>query len=146
MTALTNKFNAISAPAGRVLLSLIFIMAGLQKISGYSGTQAYMEAMGVSGGLLPLVILVELGGGIALLLGWKARTAAFVLGGFSVISGVLFHLVPGMSMEGMAAQAEYTNFLKNLTIAGGMGMVVTFGAGHWSLDNRQLTSGRATAA
>jgi putative oxidoreductase len=105
-----------------------------------------MEAMGVSGGLLPLVILVELGGGIALLLGWKARVAAFVLGGFSVVSGVLFHLVPGISMEGMAAQAEITSFLKNLTIAGGMGMVVTFGAGHWSLDNRQLTGGRATAA
>ncbi|MGD8875847.1 MAG: DoxX family membrane protein, partial [Gammaproteobacteria bacterium] len=67
---------------GRILVSAIFIMAGINKISGYAGTQGYMESMGVPGALLPLVILLELGGGLAVLLGWQTRIAAFLLAGF----------------------------------------------------------------
>ena len=127
---------AYAAPLGRVLLSLIFIIAGLQKIPGYAGTQQYMDAMGVPGALLPLVILVELVGGIALLVGWQARIAAFLLAGFSLVSGFLFHLLPGLGMEGMAGQAEITSFMKNVSIAGGMLMIVALGAGPMSVDNR----------
>ena len=101
-----------AAPVGRVLLSLMFITSGLQKITGYAGTQGYMEMMGVPGALLPLVILVEVVGGIALLAGWQARTAAFLLAGFSLVSGVLFHLVPSFGMEGM----------EGMTGGGGMGI------------------------
>ena len=72
----------------------MFISAGWQKIGAYAGTQAYMEALGVPGALLPLVIAVELIGGLALLVGWQARLAAFLLGGFAVVSGVLFHEKP----------------------------------------------------
>jgi putative oxidoreductase len=118
-----------AAPVGRVLLSLMFITSGLQKITGYAGTQGYMEMMGVPGALLPLVILVEVVGGIALLAGWQARTAAFLLAGFSLVSGVLFHLVPSFGMEGMEAQGQMISFMKNVTIAGGMLMVVAFGPG-----------------
>ena len=139
MTPLVTTIQTIAAPAGRVLLSLIFILSGAQKLTGYAGTQGYMEAMGVPGALLPLVIAVELLGGIALLVGWNARTAAFLLGGFSVISGALFHLIPSFGAEGMEAQIQSIMFMKNLTIAGGMGMVVAFGAGAWSLDNRGAT-------
>lgn len=122
-----------AAPIGRLLLSVIFIVAGFSKITGYAGTAAYMESQGVPGGLLPLVILVEIGGGIALLLGWQARTAALLLAGFSILSGYLFHFVPSLELEGFAAQAEMTNFMKNITIAGGMLMVVAFGPGKLSL-------------
>lgn len=125
-----------AAPAGRVLLSLMFIISGLQKITGYAGTQGYMEMMGVPGALLPLVILVEVVGGIALLIGWQARLSAFLLAGFSIVSGFLFHLVPSFGMEGMAAQGEVISFMKNVTIAGGMLMVVAFGAGPLSVGSR----------
>jgi putative oxidoreductase len=121
----------------------MFITSGLQKITGYAGTQQYMEAMGVPGALLPLAILTEVVGGIALLLGWQARIAAVLLAGFSIVSGLLFHLIPSFGMEGMAAQGETISFMKNMTIAGGMLMVVAMGPGKWSLDAR---AGRAPAA
>lgn len=125
-----------AAPLGRVLLSFMFILSGLQKISGYAGTQGYMEMMGVPGALLPLVILVEVVGGIALLIGWQARPAAFLLAGFSLVSGLLFHLVPSFGMEGMDAQGQMISFMKNVTIAGGMLMVVAFGPGALSVEKR----------
>lgn len=147
MDSALSKLAPVAAPVARVLLSVMFISAGLQKISGYAGTQGYMEALGVPGGLLPLVIAVELFGGLALLLGWQARLAAFLLGGFSVISGILFHLVPSFGLEGYEAQAQMINFMKNLTIAGGMGMVVAFGAGAFSIDNLgQRLAGRPVNA
>ncbi len=126
-----------AAPLARGLLALIFILAGFQKIGGYAGVQGYMEAMGVPGALLPLVIVLEIGGGIALLVGYRARVAAFLLAGFTLLSGVLFHLLPSFGMEGMAAQGEVTSFLKNLAIAGGLGLVTIFGAGAWSVDGRR---------
>lgn len=131
---------SLAAPAGRLLLAFIFIMAGAQKITGYAGTAQYMEMMGVPGALLPLVILTELGGGIALLVGWQTRVVAFLLAGFSLLSGLLFHLVPSFGMEGMAAQTEMIMFMKNVSIAGGMLMVVALGAGRLSIDNRTVAA------
>lgn len=138
-----TQVQTYAAPAGRFLLAFIFIMAGAQKIAGYSGTQGYMEMMGVPGALLPLVILTELGGGIALALGWQARLVAFALAGFSLLSGLIFHFIPSLGMEGMEAQAQMIGFLKNVSIAGGMLMVVSLGAGAWSLDNRATGAARA---
>lgn len=132
-----SKTLAYLAPAGRVLLSLMFIISGLQKITGYSGTQGYMEMMGVPGALLPLVILVEVVGGIALLVGWQARLSAFLLAGFSLVSGFLFHYLPSLGMEGMEAQAQMIGFMKNVTIAGGMLMVTAFGPGPLSVGKSE---------
>ncbi len=134
---MTDHLKDLAAPAGRAALALIFILSGVQKIGGYAATQGYMDFMGVPGGLLPLVIAVELGAGIALLLGWQARIAAFLLAGFSVLSGLIFHLVPSFGLEGMAAQAETIGFLKNVSIAGGLLVVTALGAGPWSLDARR---------
>ncbi|RII37967.1 DoxX family protein [Pseudooceanicola sediminis] len=129
-----NQLQYYAAPLGRVLLSVMFISSGLQKLFGYAGTQQYMEYMGVPGALLPLVILTEVGGGLALLLGWKARLAAFLLAGFALLSGLLFHLVPSFALEGMEAQTQMIGFWKNVSIAGGMLMVTAFGAGPLSID------------
>lgn len=129
-----TQIQDYAAPLGRFLLAFIFIMSGFQKITGYAGTAGYMEMMGVPGALLPLVILTELGGGIALLLGWQARIVAFLLAGFSLLSGLLFHYLPGLGMEGMEAQAQMISFFKNVSIAGGMLMVTALGAGAYSLD------------
>lgn len=135
-----SQILAYAAPLGRVLLSLMFITSGIQKITGYSGTQGYMEMMGVPGALLPLVILVEVVGGIALLVGWQARLSAFLLAGFSIVSGFLFHYLPSLGMEGMEAQGQMISFMKNVTIAGGMLMVVAFGAGAVSVEKRGSSS------
>ncbi|MBV7408631.1 DoxX family protein [Maritimibacter sp. DP1N21-5] len=135
--------NALTytAPLARLLLSFMFILSGFQKITGYAGTQGYMEMMGVPGALLPLVILVEVVGGLALLVGFQARIAALLLAGFAIVSGVLFHLVPSFAMEdAMAAQAQMISFMKNLTIAGGMLMVVAFGPGAWSMSSKNAGS------
>ena len=136
MDTLLKPLNPLARPIGRVLISLIFIMAGISKISGYAGTAAFMNSMGVPGVLLPLVIVLELGGGIMLLIGYQARLVAFLLGGFSVIAGILFHLIPSFGLEGMAQQGEMISFMKNLAIAGGLGFVFVHGAGNLSVDNR----------
>ncbi len=127
-----NKFETYAAPAGRLLLSMMFIMSGLTKISQFEGTQGYMEAMGVPGVILPLVILTEVFGGLAILLGWKARYAGVVVAGFSTLSAVLFH-------ADFSSQANMTNFMKNMTIAGGFLLILANGAGAYSLDNRKKT-------
>ena len=132
-----NQLQTIAPMIGRVLLSFMFIMSGLSKIGAYAGTAAYMSSQGIPGALLPLVILVEVGAGLMLLLGWQTRIAAVLLGGFAVVAGVMFHLLPSMSMtDAMAQQGEMISFMKNMTIAGGMAFVFAFGAGKFSLDNR----------
>jgi len=124
---LVNTLQAMAAPLGRILLSLIFITSGWGKIGAYAGTQAYMESAGVPGILLPLVIALELGGGIIVLLGWHTRLVSFLLAGFTLLSAVLFH-AGGDGMQGIM-------FMKNLAIAGGFLMLVSHGAGPYSVDN-----------
>lgn len=122
--------QSLAAPAGRFLISLIFVASGLNKLASFSGTQAYMESAGVPGILLPAVIAVELLGGLAIILGWHTRIAAFLLAGFSLLSAVLFHADFGDQMQMIM-------FMKNLGLAGGFLMMVALGAGPWSIDNRR---------
>jgi putative oxidoreductase len=124
-----NKLQVIAAPVGRILISLMFVTSGFSKIFGYAGTQGYMEAMGVPGALLPLVIAVEVLGGVAVILGWQTRIAAFLLAGFSLLSALLFH-------ANFGDQMQMIMFMKNIAIAGGFLMIVSQGAGAYSLDNR----------
>jgi len=124
-----NQLQNIAAPVGRILISLIFVTSGFSKISGYTATQGYMEAMGVPGALLPLVIAVELLGGLAVMLGWHTRFVAFLLAGFSLLSALLFH-------ANFGDQVQMIMFMKNISIAGGFLMIVSLGGGAYSLDNR----------
>jgi putative oxidoreductase len=114
---------------GRILIALIFVVAGYGKIGSYEVTQAYMSSMGVPGALLPLVILTELGGGILIVLGLFTRQVAIALAGFSIISALLFH-------GGSADQVQQIMFMKNLAIAGGFLFLAVDGAGRISLDSR----------
>jgi putative oxidoreductase len=125
-----NTVQTLSAPLGRVLISLIFVISGVGKIGGYAGTQGYMESMGVPGMLLPLVIALEVLGGLAIILGWQTRLTAFLLAGFSIVSGVLFH-------GNIDDPSQQIQLLKNLGLAGGFLFLVAHGAGAWSLDNRR---------
>ena len=125
-----TAIQTLSAPLGRLLLSLIFVVSGVGKIGAYAGTQAYMDSMGVPGVLLPLVIVLEVLGGLAIILGWQARVVAFLLAGFCLLSAVIFH-------GNIGDQGQQIQFLKNLGLAGGFLLIVAHGAGAWSLDNRR---------
>lgn len=124
-----KQVQLLSAPVGRFFLALIFFMSGLTKITSYTGTQGYMEAMGVPGGLLPAVILLEVLGGLAIILGWKTKVIAFALAGFSLISALLFH-------ADFNDQMQMIMFMKNIAIAGGFLLLVAQGPGAYALDNR----------
>jgi putative oxidoreductase len=114
---------------GRLMLATIFIFAGLGKIGAYEGTQAFMAGHGVSGTLLPLVILLELGGGFAIVLGLFTRATAFALAVFCIASALLFH-------GNFSEQIQSILFLKNLAMAGGFLVLAAHGPGDISLDNR----------
>jgi len=115
--------------AGRILLAHIFLLAGINKITGYSGTQGYMDAMGVPGMLLPLVILLEVGGAVALIVGWQTRWAAYALALFSIVAALIFH-------SNLSDQIQMILFMKNWAIAGGLLVLAANGAGAFSLEQR----------
>ncbi|MGW8367132.1 MAG: DoxX family protein [Gammaproteobacteria bacterium] len=115
---------------GRVFIAAIFVFAGLNKISGYQGTAGYMESMGVPPMLLPVVIALEVGGGLAIILGWRTRLFAFLLAGFSLLSALVFHL-------NFSDQMQFIMFWKNVAIAGGFLFLVVNGPGALALDNRR---------
>lgn len=123
-----DKLQELSAPIGRLFLSMIFIFSGFTKITGYAATQGYMESMGVPGMLLPLVIAVELFGGLAILFGFKARLVAILLVGFNIISALLFH-------QFWIDESQMNPFMKNIAMAGGFLMIFAHGAGAYSIDN-----------
>jgi putative oxidoreductase len=114
---------------GRVFLAAIFLLSGLGKIGAYGDTAAYMASMGVPGALLPLVIATEVLGAVAIVLGWRTRIVAFLLAGFTLLSGVIFH-------SNFADQIQMIMFMKNLAITGGFLLLVAHGAGAWSFDWR----------
>jgi len=130
---MNNLFDSLKPYAdvvGRVLIAAVFVLAGWGKISGYAGTQAYMRHAGVPGSLLPLVILLELGGGIAIIIGLYTRPVALLLAGFSIIAGMLFH-------GGSADQTQQIMLLKDLGLAGGFLFLAANGAGRLSIDARR---------
>ena len=125
-----SNIQTFSAPLGRVLIAAIFVSAGLNKISAYEGTQGYMEMMGVPGALLPLVIVLEVVGGLAIIAGWQTRLVAAALAGFSVVSAIIFH-------ADFADQTQMIMFMKNIAIAGGFLFMIANGPGAYALDNRK---------
>ena len=118
--------NAIVLIA-RLLLAHMFVLAGVGKITGYAGTQGYMESMGVPGVLLPLVILLELGGGLALIIGFLTRWVARALAAFCVASALIFHM-------NWSDQTQMIMFMKNVALAGGFLLLYVQGAGAFSVD------------
>ena len=130
MNNLFDSMKPYTDLVGRVLIATVFVLAGWGKISAYAGTQVYMQSAGVPGVLLPLVILLELGGGIAIVIGLYTRTVALLLAGFSIIAGALFH-------GGSSDQMQQIMLLKDLGLAGGFLFLVANGAGRLSIDARR---------
>ena len=132
-SALNNPFALV----GRILLASLFLIAGFGKLTGFAGTVGYIASKGlpVPAVLAVLTMVVELGAGAALLLGYQARWAALLLAGFTLLASFIFHNF----WDAAADQQMVQNlmFLKNISITGGLLMVVAFGAGAWSLDARR---------
>lgn len=123
----------ISQFVARLFMGQIFLLSGIFKISGYEGTQGYMDAMGVPGMLLPLVILLEAGGGLAIIAGWQTKLVSIALAAFTVVAAVIFH-------NNFSDQMQMIMFMKNIAIAGGFILLAVHGAGGYSLDSRRNVS------
>lgn len=117
-----KKLDDVGVLVARILMPVLFITAGWGKITGYAGTQQYMEAMGVPGFLLPLTILLEFGGGLAVLFGFLTRTTALFTAGFTLLTAFIFH-------SNFAEGVNSLMFMKNLTIAGGFLLLAITGPG-----------------
>ena len=128
MGGMRNETLAASAAlVGRLLLASLFLLEGWSKIRGYGVAVAYMERFSVPSALLPLAILVELGGGVLLAIGWQARLAALALATFCVLAAVLFH-------ANLADRNQVLHLEKDLAIAGGLLVLFAFGPGPYAID------------
>jgi putative oxidoreductase len=124
-----ENLRVYAAPLGRLLLSAIFIVAGFQKLMNPGGTAQYFAHVNIpmSEVMVWIVLIIELLGGIAILVGFKTRWVAIILALFCVITALAVHLPAG-------DQANMVHVLKNLAMAGGFLYVFAFGAGIWSVD------------
>ena len=127
-TVFTNTSGTV-ALIGRVLLAAMFVLAGIDKITGFEGTAGYIASVGLPfAELLTVVtIAVEIGAGLALIVGFQARIAALLLAGFTLAASVLFHNFWAMPAE--QAYIQQLMFMKNLSVAGGLLMIVALGGG-----------------
>ena len=121
--------DTVSKPIGRLLLAQVFLILGYRKVIYYYETIGWMESMGISGSFLPLVIVVEIFGGLGLILGWKTRVWAILLCGYCFLTAVLFH-------TNFLDPMQQISFMKNIALSGGLLYVYAHGAGIFSLDNR----------
>lgn len=122
--------NKVIELTGRVFLGHIFLLAGLNKLGeGYAGTAGYMDSMGVPGALLPLVIALEIAGGLMVIVGFKVKWAAYALAGFTLLAAFIFH-------SNLAEQMQMILFMKNVSIAGGLLLLSGYGAGELSVDKK----------
>lgn len=123
-----NRSNVL-LPLGRAALGVLFFVSGLLKIGGFAGVAGYMASQGlpIANILLVGVIVLEVGGGLLLITGWQARWAALALALalFLIPTTVIFHAF--WSADAAHFQDQLTNFLKNLSIFGGMLLLVERG-------------------
>lgn len=121
----------IGTLTGRILVSVIFLMAGINKIGNFGGTLDYMAAYGMPLTWLLAIgaIIIEIGGGLSLLLGYKSKIGAATLFIFMIPTTLIFHTSFGDQMQ-------VVHFMKNLAIMGGLAYIAVYGSGELSLDSR----------
>ena len=131
---MTTSTQDSVALVGRILLAVMFIISGFGKIAGFDGTVGYIASKGLPLPQLGAIgtIALELGGGLMLAAGFKARWAALALAVFTLLAAILFHNF--WAAEAAAKMGQQINFMKNISIAGGMLMVFAFGPGRLSVD------------
>ncbi|MFZ4286582.1 DoxX family protein [Variovorax sp. HJSM1_2] len=133
LNSLQNPLNLV----GRLLIALLFLPAGISKLTGFAGTVGYIASKGLPmpsvGAAIALV--VEIVGGLALIFGFGTRIAALVLAVFTLGASVFFHNYWGVPAE--QAMVQQLMFFKNIAVIGGLLVLAAHGAGAWSLDARR---------
>lgn len=126
-----NHYAAI----GRLLLASIFMLSGFSKLGAPEATQGYIASVGLPVPMLAYLaaIVAEVGGGILLVVGYRARVVSLLLAAFTVATALFFH-------RDFGDQNQMIHFLKNIAIAGGLLQIAAFGAGSFSLDARRLAT------
>ena len=136
MNSINPQLQNTLALVGRILLATIFVLSGFNKLTAIDGTIAYMNHGGVpmANLLIYPTILIEIGGGLLLMLGWQTRVVALIVFLFLIPVTLLFH---NPVADPAHAQTQMINLLKNLSIMGGMLQLMAFGPGAFSLDGRR---------
>lgn len=122
-----KKLDDVGILVARILMPILFIVSGWGKITAWAATQQYMESMGVPGILLPLIVLLEFGGGLAILFGFLTRTTALFTAVFTLLTAIIFH-------SNFAEGVNAIMFMKNLSITGGFLLLAITGPGVYSID------------
>jgi putative oxidoreductase len=131
-----------AALAGRIMLALMFIASGIGKIGGFTDTTVYMASAGLPAVdplleiLLILTILIELGGGTAIVLGWKTRLAALFVFSFTMLVTLVFHRFWAAPPDD--AQVQQLMFMKNVSVMGGLLVLYAFGPGKYAFEHRAV--------
>ncbi len=133
LNSLHNPFTLV----GRLLMAALFLPAGISKIAGFAGTVGYIASKGAP---LPeaaaiIAIIVEVGGGLALILGFKARWAALALALFTLAATLMFHNY--WTLPADQQMVQQLMFMKNIAVIGGLLTLAAWGAGAWSMDGKQ---------
>jgi putative oxidoreductase len=131
MTSNSNGNQGALPLIGRILLAIIFIVGGIGKLAAPGPTQGYIASVGLPLPLLAYIValIVELGGGVLFLVGYRTKLVAAVLAVYCVVTALVFH-------HALGDQNQMINFLKNLAMAGGLLQFVAFGPGRIALDSR----------
>ncbi len=129
--------QGIPVVVARILLALMFVLAGIGKLGGLEGTAGYIASKGLPAPMLLAVAVgvLELVAGVLLIIGWQARWAALALAVFTIVASVIFHNYWAMPAE--QKMMQQLMFMKNLAVTGGLLFVFAFGAGTLSLDARR---------
>ena len=128
-TATTPVATDSLALIGRILLAAIFLLSGVGKLADPAGTAAYVASAGLPAPVLAAwgAAILETLGGIALIAGFRTRTFAVLLAGFSLVAALGFH-------ARFVDQNQMIHFLKNLAIAGGLFQLAAFGPGRFAVS------------
>ncbi len=122
---------------GRVLLAIMFLLAGISKVGGFAGTSGYIASKGLPmpDVLTAITIAVEIGCGLALIAGYCTRWAALILAGFTLVASVIFHNY--WDLPAAQQMTQQLMFMKNIAITGGLLTLAAWGAGAWSVDAKR---------
>jgi putative oxidoreductase len=146
-----NGTNNLGALAGRVLLASIFVISGFHKLMAPAATAHYMASHGVPLAWLAYIatVIVEFGFALLLVFGYWTRTAAFLMFLWFIPVTLLFHVMPYRDavahQQAQAATMQFVNFMKNISILGGMLLLASFGPGAFSVDGRKTAYGASDA-
>jgi putative oxidoreductase len=128
-----NALHSTGALLGRFMLAFIFVAAGFEKVLGPAATMQYMASAGIPKSLVPelfvVTVIIELIGGLLLIVGWHARLVAFIMFLWFIPVTIMFHVIPGQTIE----------WQKNLAIMGGLLLVAVYGPGGSSIDGARGT-------